>query len=191
MRCFRTGIRICILFAGALVLVAALLAQNPQLRLNPHLDYDSDSVDGPLITGNDTQTGLVVGKPNYVMIYGEGCFNSKRQARRTVALSERYGDKVNFVIIDLDKPQSAAQLKLVQTYYGGSIPDLVLLGQQRQTRLQPCGRADGRSAEPRARHRIAATGDRAGETLRPYGAGVGAGDELDRTHPARGARPLP
>jgi thioredoxin-like negative regulator of GroEL len=69
----------------------------------------------------------VAGKPNYVMIYGEGCFNSKRQARRTVALSERYGDRVNFVIIDLDKPQSPAQLKLVQTYYGGSIPDLVLL----------------------------------------------------------------
>jgi hypothetical protein len=51
------------------------------------------------------------------MIYGEGCFNSKRQARRTVDLSERYGDRVNFVIIDLDKPQSP----------GGSIPDLVVL----------------------------------------------------------------
>jgi hypothetical protein len=80
-----------------------------------------------LITGNDTQRGVVAGKPNYVMIYGEGCFNSKRQARRTVALSERYGDKVNFVIIDLNKPQSPAQLKLVQRYYEGSIPDLVVL----------------------------------------------------------------
>jgi hypothetical protein len=80
-----------------------------------------------LITGNDTQTGVVAGKPNYVMIYGEGCFNSKRQARRTVALSQRYGDKVNFIIIDLDKPQSPAQLKLVQRYYEGSIPDLVVL----------------------------------------------------------------
>jgi thioredoxin-like negative regulator of GroEL len=70
---------------------------------------------------------VVAGKPNYVMIYSEGCFNSKRQARRTVALSERYQDKVNFVIIDLDKPQSPAQLKLVQTYYEGSIPDLIVL----------------------------------------------------------------
>jgi hypothetical protein len=123
---FRTGIRIAVLGAWTLVLTAALLAQG-QLKLNPHLDYGSDSVDGPLITGNDTETGVVAGKPNYVMIYGEGCFNSKRQARRTVALSERYGDRVNFVIIDLDKPQSPAQLKLVQQYYGGSIPDLVLL----------------------------------------------------------------
>jgi thiol-disulfide isomerase/thioredoxin len=126
MRYIRVGIRMGVLLVCMLVFAAALLAQN-QLKLNPHLDYNSDSVDGPLITGNDTQTGVVAGKPNYVMIYGEGCFNSKRQARRTVGLSERYGDKVNFVIIDLDKSQSPAQLKLVQTYYGGSIPDLVLL----------------------------------------------------------------
>ena len=116
MRYFSMGIR-----------RAALLAQGQQLTLNPHLDYNSDSVDGPLITGNDTETGVVAGKPNYVMIYGEGCFNSKRQARRTVALSERFGDKVNFVIIDLDKPQSPAQLRLVQAYYTGSIPHLVVL----------------------------------------------------------------
>jgi hypothetical protein len=123
----RTGIRIALLLGWVLAFAAALLAQGQQLNLNPHLDYNSDSVDGPLITGNETQTGVVAGKPNYVMIYGEGCFNSKRQARRTVALSERYGDKVNFVIIDLDKPQSAAQLKLVQSFYQGSIPDLVVL----------------------------------------------------------------
>lgn len=127
MRYFRLGIRICVLFAGAFVMVAALLAQEQQLKLNPHLDYNSDSVDGSLITGNDTQSGVVAGKPNYVMIYGEGCFNSKRQARRTVALSQRYGDQVNFIIIDLDKPQSPEQLKLVQRYYEGSIPDLVVL----------------------------------------------------------------
>ena len=126
MRHLRTGIRITVLAGWALVFAAALLAQG-QLKLNPHLDYSSDSVDGPLITGNDAQTGVVASKPNYVMIYGEGCFNSKRQARRTVALSERYGGRVNFVIIDLDKPQTPAQLKLVQTYYGGSIPDLVVL----------------------------------------------------------------
>jgi hypothetical protein len=113
--------------AGCLLGLAAALPAQGQLKLNPRLDYNSDSVDGPLITGNDTQRGAVAGKPNYVMIYGEGCFNSKRQARRTVDLSERYGDRVNFVIIDLDKPQSPAQLKLVQTYYGGSIPDLVVL----------------------------------------------------------------
>jgi hypothetical protein len=127
MRYFKTGFRIALLMMWVIVVAAAVLAQNQQLKLNPHLDYNSDSVDGPLITGNDTETGVVAGKPNYVMIYGEGCFNSKRQARRTVALSARYGDKVNFVIIDLDKPQSPAQLGLVQKYYEGSIPDLIVL----------------------------------------------------------------
>lgn len=127
MRYFRTGIRIVLLMVSGLVFAVALLGQSQQLKLNPHLDYNSDSVDGPLITGNDTEAGAVAGKPNYVMIYGEGCFNSKRQARRTVALSERYGDRVNFVLIDLNKPQSPAQLQLVQTYYEGSIPDLVVL----------------------------------------------------------------
>lgn len=117
---------------GATLLLGCALAvgtfgQAQQLRLNPHLDYSSDSNDGPLITGNDTRTGVVAGKPNYVMIYGEGCYNSKRQARRTVALADYYKDAVNFIIIDLDQPQSPAQLKLVQTYYGGSIPDLILL----------------------------------------------------------------
>jgi hypothetical protein len=127
MRCFSRWIRIAALLSGVLVFGMALLAQSQRLKLNSRLDYSSDSVDGPLITGNDTQTGAVTGKPNYVMIYSEGCFNSKRQARRTVALSERYKDKVNFVIIDLDKPQSPAQIKLVQMYYQGSIPDLVVL----------------------------------------------------------------
>jgi hypothetical protein len=127
MRYFKAGIRIALLMTWVIVFAAAALAQDQQLKLNPHLDYNSDSVDGPLISGNDTETGVVAGKPNYVMIYGEGCFNSKRQARRTVALSARYGDRVNFVIVDLDKPQSPAQLKLVQRYYEGSIPDLIVL----------------------------------------------------------------
>jgi hypothetical protein len=49
------------------------------LKLNSKLDYTSDSLDGRLITGDDAESGFVPGKPNYVIIYGEGCFNSKRQ----------------------------------------------------------------------------------------------------------------
>ena len=72
------------------------------LKLNSRLDYTSDSLDGPLITGDDMQSGFVAGKPNYVIIYGEGCFNSKRQARRTVELYNKYRGQVHFVVIDLD-----------------------------------------------------------------------------------------
>ena len=101
-----------------------------ELKLNPHLDYSSDSVDGPLITGDNLQAGVASGKPNYIIIYGEGCYNSKHQARRTVSLYEKFKGRVNFVIVDLDKPKSAAQQQLIDTYYRGSIPDLIILDAQ-------------------------------------------------------------
>ncbi|GAC1653539.1 MAG: hypothetical protein NVS9B15_14260 [Acidobacteriaceae bacterium] len=42
------------------------------LRINPRLDYSSDSQDGPLITGDHMDAGFVPGKPAYIMMYGEG-----------------------------------------------------------------------------------------------------------------------
>ena len=42
------------------------------LRINPKLDYSSDSQDGPLITGDQMEDGPVAGVPNYILIYGEG-----------------------------------------------------------------------------------------------------------------------
>jgi hypothetical protein len=42
------------------------------LKLNSHLDYSSDSQDGPLITGDHMEDGAATGKPNYIIIYGEG-----------------------------------------------------------------------------------------------------------------------
>lgn len=42
------------------------------LRLNPRLDYSSDSRDGPLITGDRMEDGAAQGKPSYVIFFGEG-----------------------------------------------------------------------------------------------------------------------
>ena len=56
----------------ALMLVAAPLWGAENLKLNPHLDYSSDSQDGPLITGDHMEDGVVAGKPNYIIFYGEG-----------------------------------------------------------------------------------------------------------------------
>ena len=42
------------------------------LKLNPKLDYASDSQDGPLITGDNMEDGAAAGKPNYILIVGEG-----------------------------------------------------------------------------------------------------------------------
>ncbi len=108
-----------------LSLVPAVAADN--LRLNPKLDYSSDSQDGPLITGDRLDDGFTPGKPAYVIMYGEGCYNSKRQARRTVRLYEKYKGRVQFVIVDLDRPLPAAQQELRKKYYKGYIPHVIVL----------------------------------------------------------------
>jgi hypothetical protein len=97
------------------------------LKLNAKLHYDSDSNDGPLITGDDLNAGVISGKPAYVILYGEGCYNSKRQARRTVGLYEKYKGRVQFVVVDLDKKLSPAQQELQSKYYRGYIPHVVVL----------------------------------------------------------------
>jgi len=109
----------------ALLSVAAVAADN--LKLNPHLDYTSDSHDGPLITGDNLGAGFIAGTPAYVIIYGEGCYNSKHQARRTVSLYEKYKGRVQFIVIDLDHRLSSAQQQLKEKYYKGYIPHVVVL----------------------------------------------------------------
>jgi hypothetical protein len=94
-----------------LTLVAPAFAGN-NVKLNSKLDYTSDSQDGPLITGASMDAGFVAGKPAYVIIYGEGCFNSKRQARRTVGLYQIYKGRVQFVVIDIDHRLSREQKEL-------------------------------------------------------------------------------
>ena len=103
------------------------LSASDNLRLNPRLDYSSDSLDGPLITGDHREEGAVSGKPNCIMFYGDGCFNSKRQARRTVALYQKYKGRVQFVVIDLDIKRTAQQQELVKSYYRGYIPHVTIL----------------------------------------------------------------
>jgi hypothetical protein len=97
------------------------------LQLNPKLDYASDSQDGPLITGDNMDAGLSSGKPSYILMYGEGCYNSKRQARRTVSLYEKYKGQVQFVIVNLDHGLSPNQERLRKKYYRGYIPHVVVL----------------------------------------------------------------
>jgi hypothetical protein len=76
--------------ATLLMVFATSAFAGENLKLNPKLDYTSDSQDGPLISGDDRDAGWVSGKPAYVIIYGEGGINSKRQARRTVDQYEMY-----------------------------------------------------------------------------------------------------
>jgi hypothetical protein len=117
------------------------------LRLNPKLDYGSDSLDGPLITGSDAQSGFVSGKTNYVIMYGEGCFNSKRQARRTVELYNKYRSQVHFVVVDLDVQRSPEQQQLVKQFYQGYIPHVLVLDARGEPLYNQSGEVDSRVIE--------------------------------------------
>jgi len=125
------------MLASSLTLRAA-----ENLRLNPKLNYSSDRQDGPLITGDRMEEGAVTGKPNYVLIFQEGCFNSKRQARRSVSIYEKYKGRVHFVIIDLDRQRSPQQRELVDTYFKGSIPHLVILNASGKAVYNEAGEVD-------------------------------------------------
>ena len=98
-----------------------------EFELNPKLDFTSDSQDGPLITGERMDKGVSAGKPAYILLYGESCYKSKRQARRTVSQYEKYKGRVQFVIVDLDHALSDAQQGLQKKYYRGYIPRVVVL----------------------------------------------------------------
>jgi hypothetical protein len=98
-----------------------------KLKLNPNLDFNSDSQDGPLITGDKMDAGPVTGKLAYVIMYGEACYNSKRQARRTVDLYAKYKGQVQFVIIDIDGYLSREQRSLKKQYFQGQIPHVMVL----------------------------------------------------------------
>jgi hypothetical protein len=131
----------------AVLFVAALAITSPvhraeNLKLNEHLDYTSDSQDGPLITGDRLEDGTVSGKPTYAIFYGEGCFNSKRQARRTVELYQKYKGRVQFVVVDLDRPRSPAQEQMVKKFYKGYIPHVVVLNRNGKAAYNASGEVE-------------------------------------------------
>jgi hypothetical protein len=131
-----------LLLAMGLLALATSSRAGENLRLNPHLDYASDSQDGPLITGDHMEEGAVEGKPNYIIFYGEGWFNSKRQARRSVSLYQKYKGRVHFVIVDLDLKRSPAQQELVKKYYQGYIPHVVVLDKSGKALYNSSGEVD-------------------------------------------------
>lgn len=107
---------------------AGLALAATDLKLNPALDYSSDSDDGPLITGKRLSEGsLNKGTPAYIIFYHRECYNSKRQARRTVELYEKYKGRVDFIIVDLDTGLSGEQEALRSRFYRNYIPHVTVI----------------------------------------------------------------
>ncbi len=91
---------------------------------------------------NIMNEGAVPGSPNYIIKYGQGGFNSKRQARRTVSVYEKYKDRVNFVVVNLDQKRSPAQQQLVKQYFQGYIPHIVVLDKSGKAVYNSSGEVD-------------------------------------------------
>src|SRR5271165_6540864 len=137
-----------VMTATLLLGLAAPTFAADNLKLNPKLDYTSDSQDGPLITGDKMEAAAVSGKPAYIIMYGEACYNSKRQARRTVELYETYKGRVQFVVIDLDQRLSPAQENLKKKYYTGYIPHVVVLNAAGDAMYNASGEVDESKISP-------------------------------------------
>ena len=117
------------LLASLLAVVAGAAPAAENLKINPNLKYDSDSDEGPLFTGIDLSNARIAGdRPTHIIFFQRTCYNSKRQARRTVALYEKYRGRVHFITVDLDTARAPEQRRLIDRFYRGSIPHLTILG---------------------------------------------------------------
>lgn len=113
------------------------------LKLKPGLDFLKNALQGPVIEGDNMLDGLEKGKPNLIFMYGEFCYDAKRQAERTVEMYRDYGDRVHFVVIDLSKPiPTKTQVPLVKKYYNGFFPQTTIIDKDGKVLLDYTGEID-------------------------------------------------
>lgn len=136
-------------FASSLALLAILTCAPARLRgadnlkLKSGLDFLKNAWQGPAILGDNMWDGLDKDKPNLIFMYGEFCYDAKRQAERTVEMYRDYGDRVHFVVIDLSKPiPNKTQVPLVKKYYNGFFPQTTIIDKSGKVLLDYTGEID-------------------------------------------------
>jgi len=111
----------------AAVLLAATGARAAgNLQLAPNLSFSDDSSDNFPITGSDLGAGPVAGKATVIFFGTSNCWNTAREAERLVKLYPQYKDRLDFVVVDLNRV-SPDQKPLVARYYHGSIPTIAVV----------------------------------------------------------------
>ncbi|MEM8505242.1 MAG: thioredoxin domain-containing protein [Cyanobacteria bacterium P01_D01_bin.1] len=68
-------------------------------------------------------------KPTLIEFYADWCTTCQSMSGTVDTLHERYGDRVNFVMLDIDDPQWASQ---VETFGATGVPQFTLLNTQQQ-----------------------------------------------------------
>ena len=113
------------------VAVSSLVATSParcadHLALAPGLSFSDDSSDSFPIRGEHLDDAKSqAGQPTVIFFGAAHCWNTNREAERLVELYPKYQDRVSFVIVDVNRP-GPSQRTLLETYYRGSIPTLVV-----------------------------------------------------------------
>jgi hypothetical protein len=121
-----------VLLTVAIVAISGLTAASAahgaeHLSLAPGLSFTDDSSDNFPIRGDHLDDAAAQPGWATVMFFGAAhCWNTNREAERLVALYPKYQDRVRFIIVDVNRP-SASQRALLQTYYRGAIPTLVIV----------------------------------------------------------------
>lgn len=122
---------------------SAPLRSADNLKLKPGLDYLKNAWQGPAILGDNMGDGIAKDKPNLIFMYGEFCYDAKRQAERTVEMYRDYSDRVHFVVIDLSKPiPTKTQVPLVKKYYNGFFPQTTIIDRNGKVLLDYTGEID-------------------------------------------------
>src|ERR1700745_3243305 len=97
------------------------------LPLARGLSFTDDSSDSFPIRGEHLEDAASRPERATVMFFGAShCWNTNREAERLVALYPKYRGRVSFIVVDVNPP-AASQRALLNTYYRGSIPTLVIL----------------------------------------------------------------
>lgn len=123
--------RIVSILALQLVAPPGPVSAGDNLRLAADLSFVDDASDAFPIQGDHLDDADVPKGRAAVMFFGTShCWNTNREAERLVSLYAKYRDRVTFIVVDVVHP-SRAQRPLLETYYRGFIPTLVVLDRQR------------------------------------------------------------
>src|SRR5260221_13249543 len=97
------------------------------LKLAPSLSFTDDSSSNFPIDGKNLADGAAPGDRATIVFFGTAhCWNTNREAERLVSVYPKYRGKIDFVIVDLNRP-SAEQRDLIGRYYHGYIPTIAIL----------------------------------------------------------------
>ncbi len=119
-------------FLAALAIIFTLNISFP----NPALAFGQSSLSG-LITlkalAEDSipyPTAIANGKPTLLEFYADWCTTCQGMSGTIQNLEQKYGDRVNLVMLDIDDPQWD---KLVQQYRVTGIPQYTFLDESQET----------------------------------------------------------